>query len=232
MSAAPAGTPIDAVFLDVGGPIYDDDNFLRAAITATTELRAEQGEGPADPDQVRAVYDRVRNAGGSLRGSLAREFLGEEGLRIRLHERIREHWTHPVGTLYDDVIPLLSALHGVVPIGILANQERTVIDSLERDGVAPFIDVWGVSAVVGIEKPDPRLFAWCLDRAGVPASRAVHIGNRLDNDVRPAASLGFRTVWVLRGEAPDHPSAQDRAEADLAVGDLSPVLDFVRESRR
>ncbi|WP_270354353.1 HAD family hydrolase [Microbacterium testaceum] len=225
-------TPVEAVFFDVGGPIYNDDNFLRAAIVATDELRAEQGLDPADPVAVRAIYDRVRNRGGSLRGSLARELLGQEGLRGALHDRIREHWTHPEGTLYEDVLPLLSALHGTVPIGILANQERTVIEALERDGVAPFVDIWGVSAVVGYEKPDPRLFQWCLERAGTDATRAVHIGNRLDNDVRPASALGLRTVWVLRGEAPDDPSPHERAEADLVVPDLRPVEAFVRGSGR
>jgi len=224
--------PIEAVFLDVGGPIYDDDNFLRAAVVATDELRAEQGMGPADPAAVRELYDRVRNHGGSLRGSIARELLGHERLRDALHERIRDHWVHPEGSLYDDVLPLLSALHGTVPIGILANQERSVIEALERDGVAPFVDVWGVSAVVGYEKPDPRLFHWCLAQAGVDATRALHIGNRLDNDVRPASALGLRTVWVLRGEAPDDPSPEERAEADLVVPDLRTVEEFVRGGRR
>jgi putative hydrolase of the HAD superfamily len=49
----------------------------------------------------------------------------------------------------------------------------------------------------------------------------VHIGNRLDTDVRPAAALGLGTVWVLRGEAPDSPTAEQLAEPDLAVPDLT-----------
>jgi putative hydrolase of the HAD superfamily len=49
----------------------------------------------------------------------------------------------------------------------------------------------------------------------------VHIGNRLDTDVRPAKALGLRTVWVLRGEAPDHPTPEQLAEPDIAV----PTLD-------
>ena len=37
-----------AVFIDVGGPLYDDDNFLRAATIAVDELRAESGLAPVD----------------------------------------------------------------------------------------------------------------------------------------------------------------------------------------
>jgi putative hydrolase of the HAD superfamily len=211
-----------AVFLDVGGPLYDDGNYLAAVIRALDELRAEQGRGPADREEVRRIYDAVRTRqGGSLRTALATELLGDPGLRGELHARTRRHWVHPAGTLYPDVLPLLQALTGAVVIGVLANQEAAVVDALTRDGVAPFVDVWGVSALVGHEKPSPELFTWCLERAGCAPGEAVHVGNRLDTDVRPAAALGLGTVWVLRGEAPDEPTPEQLAEPDLAVPDLS-----------
>ncbi len=114
-----------------------------------------------------------------------------------------------------------SELHGHVATGILANQEATVVDALTRDGLAPYIDIWGVSAVVGHEKPSPEFFGWALAAAGVSAEHAVHIGNRLDTDVRPAKALGLGTVWVTRGEAPEDPTPAQLAEADLSVPDLT-----------
>ncbi|MGY1592112.1 HAD family hydrolase [Geodermatophilus sp. SYSU D00708] len=217
-----------AVFLDVGGPVYDDGNFLAAVVRALDELRADQGRGPVDRAAVRRVYDAARaRQGGSLRTALATELLGDAGLRGVLHERTRRHWVHPPGTLYADVLPLLRALRGRVSVGVLANQEATVVDALTRDGVAPFVDVWGVSAIVGFEKPSPELFAWCLERAGCAPGQAVHVGNRLDNDVRPAAALGMGTVWVLRGEAPDEPTPEQLAEPDLAVADLTGLADVL-----
>ncbi|MGY1707807.1 HAD family hydrolase [Geodermatophilus sp. SYSU D00697] len=92
---------------------------------------------------------------------------------------------------------------------MLADQEATVVD------------VWGVSATVGSEEPSPELFAWWPERAGCAPEEGVHVGNRLDNDVRPAAALGLDTVWVLRGEAPDEPTPEQLAEADLAVADVT-----------
>src|SRR5258708_4286490 len=56
---------------------------------------------------------------------------------------------------------------------------------------------------VGVEKPDERIFRYALKTAGVSPSRAVHVGNRLESDIRPAQRLGMRTVWLLRGGAPD-----------------------------
>ena len=213
--------PVEAVFFDIGGPLYDDANFTAAVLAALDGIRAGRGQGPADRERFRAVYDRVRaRQGGSLRGALSEEFLDGRHERALLHEATRRHWRHPAGTLHDDVLPCLRALHGRVRLGLVANQEADVVRALERDGVAPLVDVWAVSALVGVEKPDPALFDWALRRAGVPAGRAVHVGNRLDTDVRPAAALGLGTVWVLRGEAPDDPTPRQLAEPDLAVRDL------------
>jgi FMN phosphatase YigB (HAD superfamily) len=217
-----------AVFLDVGGPVYDDANYVAAVVRALDELRAEQGQGPVDRTAVTRVYDAVRGRqSGSLRTALATDLLGDAGLRAELHERTRRYWIHPPGTLYSDVLPLLRGLAGRVAVGVLANQEAGVVDALTRDGVAPFVDIWGVSALVGYEKPSRELFTWCLERAGCEAGQAVHIGNRLDTDVRPAAALGLGTVWVLRGEAPDEPTAEQLAEPDLAVPDLTGLADLL-----
>jgi FMN phosphatase YigB (HAD superfamily) len=225
-----------AVFCDVGGPIYDDENFVTAVLTALDELRAADGLSPVDRHEFRLLYDRSRQAQGmSLRGALAETFLGDRGRRGELHERTKAYWVHPAGTMYADVLPFLRSLAGRVRFGILANQEEGVIRALERDGVAQFVDVWGVSAVVGHEKPSAELFTWCLDQAGIPAGQAVHIGNRLDTDIRPAHALGLGTVWLLRGEAPDDPNEDQLAEADIAVrtlDGLAPSLFELIESRR
>ena len=180
------------------------------------------------PPQVRVVYDAVRNGDEpSLRTALAREFLGGSARRADLHARTRRHWTHPPGTLYADALPFLRAVAPRATIGVLANQEAGVIDALRRDGAGEFISVWGVSAVVGHEKPSAELFAWCLAEAGVDAVDAIHIGNRYDNDVKPAHDLGLGTVWVVRGEAPDAPSPEEAAVADLVVPDLVGLADVL-----
>lgn len=209
--------PINAVFCDVGGPIYNDENYVDAVLAALDGLVGSR----VDRARFRDIYDGIRaRQGGSLRTALAEEFLGDAARRAELHAATKVHWQHPVGTMYDDVAPFFRALAGRVKIGILANQEEAVVDALTRDGLADHIDVWGVSAIVGHEKPSPELFQWCLTAAGVTAAEAVHIGNRLDTDVRPAKALGLRTVWILRGEAPDAPTPEQRAEADIVVSTL------------
>ena len=221
---------IDAVFCDVGGPIYSDDNFAWAVRRGLDELRAEQGRPPVDPVDFYRIYNGGRAAqAGSLRRALATELLGDESYRDELHRRLAPYWTHPEGTVYPDALELFRRLHGHVRLAIVANQEVATVAALTRDGFAPYVDVWGISAVIGHEKPSPEFFEWALKECGTTAEHTVHIGNRLDTDVRPAKALGIGTIWVLRGEAPPHPTASQIAEADLAVPDLTTVADVILE---
>jgi putative hydrolase of the HAD superfamily len=78
-------------------------------------------------------------------------------------------------------------------------------------------EVIALADLVGVEKPDDKIFQYALDKAGIPASRAVHVGNRLDSDIRPAKGLGLRTIWILRGDAPPAPTLDQLAEPDAIV---------------
>jgi putative hydrolase of the HAD superfamily len=53
------------------------------------------------------------------------------------------------------------------------------------------------SHVVGIEKPDPRIFALALDRlGGIPPDRAVHVGDTVFADVVGARAAGIRPLHL------------------------------------
>ncbi|GAA0526371.1 hypothetical protein GCM10011581_13300 [Saccharopolyspora subtropica] len=211
---------IDLVLLDVGGPIYDDATYRDALLRAATELAAEDGR-TVDEAEFQRVYDERRQAqSGSLRTAIAGRFLTPED-RQRLSDRAERYWEYPPSALYTDVLPTLRQLAGRYKIAIVANQRAVVVDALRRDGVADHIDIWAVSEVVGAEKPDPRIFQYALREAGVEPKNAVHVGNRLDTDVRGAHRVGLRTVWVVRGEAPPEPTPEQLAEPDVVVYSLA-----------
>src|SRR5690606_18834674 len=60
-------------------------------------------------------------------------------------------------------------------------------------------EVLGVSDEVGFEKPDARLFQWAPEQANVEPGQALMIGDRVDNDIRPAKALGIQTRWLRLG---------------------------------
>lgn len=224
-SAPDAGFPrvggrIELVLLDVGGPIYDDAAYRDALLRATRELAAERGNQVSEADFLR-VYDEQRQAQqGSLRTTVAERLLSA-GDRQALSDRAREYWLYPPSALYEDVVPALRRLAGRYRIAVVANQRSVVRQALQRDGVADHVDIWAISDVVGAEKPDPAIFEHALRQAGVRAENAVHVGNRLDTDVRGASRVGLRTVWVLRGEAPPRPTVEQLREPDEAISSLA-----------
>jgi FMN phosphatase YigB (HAD superfamily) len=118
-------------------------------------------------------------------------------------------------------VPCLEKLRGGYRLGVIANQPGEVRSAMRRDGLDPFFEVWGVSDELGVGKPDPALFELSVVAAGVAPGASVMVGDRLDYDMRPAALVGMRTVWMLRGEAPDEPTPDQLAETDGAIRSLS-----------
>lgn len=220
-----AAHPIELVLLDVGGPIYDDRVYRDALLRATRELASDE----VDETRFQHVYDaqRARQAG-SLRTAVSETFLGA-GMRERLSERAEKYWSYPPEALYPDVLPALRELRGDYRLAIVANQRSEVVRALRRDGIADYIDVWAISEDVGAEKPAVEIFQYALREASVPAEHTVHVGNRLDTDVRGAHRAGLRSVWVTRGEAPIEPTPEQLAEPDAVIGSLDRLAKTLRE---
>jgi HAD superfamily hydrolase (TIGR01549 family) len=83
-------------------------------------------------------------------------------------------------------------------VAIAANQPAVRADELRALGIGP--DVLAMSDDVGVAKPAPDFFARALELMGSPdPARVAYVGDRIDNDVLPAAASGMRAVWLRRG---------------------------------
>jgi len=207
------------VFFDIGGVMYDDSVYARSW------SKALRGSGAEFTDEeFAAEYAAARAAQSeSFRRRLTRRFLGTDEDLAAVEALAARYWAYPPTALYPDVVPCLEALQGRYRLGVIANQPSSVRAAMERDGLTRFFELWGVSDDLGLQKPDPKLFSQVLYTAGLPPTRTVMLGDRLDYDVRPARNAGMRAVWVLRGEAPDDPTPDQLAEADASVRDLDEV---------
>jgi len=213
-----------AVTFDVGGIIYSDDVFKEAIFQAL-----EHFNNGADRNKFEAVYEEhLKSHSGSLRTKLCMAFFGNLELKGEIMKYATERWNFTTDDLYQDAIACIDAIKATgAKIGLVANQPLASIDSLKRDGIFEKIDFVGISAKVGLEKPDPAFFQLALKELGTDAKDAIHIGNRFDTDVLPAKNLGMRTVWVLRGEANPEPSQSDIDQADIVVPDLTNVAELI-----
>lgn len=83
-----------------------------------------------------------------------------------------------------------------VKVAIISNSEG-MLDRLFTDlDVLRHFDLVVDSGRVGVEKPDPRIFQIALERFGVPASRALHLGDMFATDVLGARAAGIRTALI------------------------------------
>lgn len=209
---------LEVVFLDVGGPIYGDRPYYEGLLAAIKEIRPHASE-----EEFWAEFQAARrDQRGPFTRRLAGRFVADDEIAT-VTDRGRELWNYAPEDLQPDVPEALDALAGRYRLGILANQEPWIRQVLGRDGLDRYFEVWAISAEVGVEKPDRRLFEFALAEAGVDADRSAMVGDRLDNDVIPARELGMTAVWLLRGEAPDDPTPEQAAQADAAVRTLVEV---------
>jgi putative hydrolase of the HAD superfamily len=63
-------------------------------------------------------------------------------------------------------------------------------------GLAHVFDAIVDSAVVGVRKPDARIFTIALERLGVGPSRALMVGDNPYADIGGAAAAGIATCWL------------------------------------
>ena len=105
---------------------------------------------------------------------------------------------------YPDVLPALGELRERdLTVVIASNWDCSLPEWLGPAGITELVDGVVTSAEVGAPKPNPRVFERALAIAGVAPEEAIHVGDKVDNDVEGAAAAGVRAVLVQReGEPP------------------------------
>ena len=170
---------LQAVFLDVGETLVNEDRYWR-------EVAAAAG---LEPQVVTAA----------LGVTIAR---GEDHTALWSHLGIERPdaaggISYTEADLYPDAVPCLDALRGLgLRVGLAGNQSE-VLERWTRETLE--VSVIGSSASWGVRKPDPAFFARMLAEAGCGPDELAYVGDRVDNDVMPALAAGFVAVHLRRG---------------------------------
>jgi REG-2-like HAD superfamily hydrolase len=205
--------PLRALFLDVGHTLLREEPS-RYAIYA--EVAAAHGR-PVTPEDMRTRMGRAHHElplelEGAFRYSdpwfrvfIERIFgaglgLGREPVATVTEELFRRFEAAETFRLYPGVGELLDAarrrgLHVAVISNWSARLPR-VLAALQLDGA---FDALHVSALEGLEKPDPALFRRALETAGVAPGEALHAGDNPLLDARAALAVGLQAVLVDHG---------------------------------
>ena len=78
------------------------------------------------------------------------------------------------------------------------------------------------SAVVGVRKPDPRIFQLAVDRLGLSSATVTVVGDSIESDIMPARQVGCHTVWLRGKQWTDAPV--DETLPDRIINDLEELI--------
>jgi HAD superfamily hydrolase (TIGR01549 family) len=120
--------------------------------------------------------------------------------------------------LYPDALECLRNVRELgLRTGVVGNQTET-LEAWARDAALP-ADVISSSASLGVRKPDLAFFAKVLELMGCEPGEVAYVGDRVDNDVLPAAAAGLVAIHVRRG--PWGRLQRTPPEAVLGLDDLA-----------
>jgi putative hydrolase of the HAD superfamily len=132
-----------------------------------------------------------------------------------------------------------------LPMGVVSNSDGSVEGDLRGEGICYALSPAGPgetgaepaagvpmgvivdSAVVGVAKPDPRIFRFALEALGVPADGTVlHVGDSLRYDVAGALAAGLQPVHMdphgLCPQPDGHPHVRSLTDlAELVTSGIS-----------
>ena len=219
-------TPVQAVLWDVGGPINTEvqheahiDADIREAfrlqgmrISNADYARAwELAVGSYAPDAYRAVIwmlsDRNHNLARQVHARMTAQAHGRNAFELR--EGIAE------------LLAKLDAQH--IALGLVANQPAATIRILSDYGIDGYFTHNALSGTLGFRKPDVRLFLAACDGLDVQPQACVMVGDRIDNDIAPAKTLGMQTVLYRTGR---HVHQQPRSWDEVPDAEVTTVAEL------
>lgn len=213
------------LFFDLGYTLINEDAAMMGRLHQASDALRQRGI-QASPDELRAALDDAATRfDPNPFGNLILPFTQDEDIIafVRSSGRYPKELELP----YPQTHRLISRLAGRYNLGIIANQPPGTDERLERYGIARYFQVCVSSGDVGISKPDPAIFHLALEQANCAPEDALMIGDRLDNDIRPAKALGFRAIRILQGPG-RFQQPRDAAETpDATVANLDELADLL-----
>jgi putative hydrolase of the HAD superfamily len=225
---------IEIVFLDAGETIlHPHPSFPELFATVAKEHGYEVSVEDARSVQGRLaphLVDLAEDAGvrdPSLSAAASREFwsflyrrllaelgIEDEELVGRLYGTFSDSSSY---RLFDDALPAMHSLRRAgYRLGLISNFEEWLEEMLVELKVGELFDVRVISGIEGVEKPDPKIYEVALDRAGLTASAAAHVGDSPALDVEPAKSVGIHPILLDRWDRyPDAEVARIRSLEEL-----------------
>ncbi len=96
----------------------------------------------------------------------------------------------------EEARPTIEALYAKYPLVLVSNFYGNVESVLADYDLRRYFKEIVESAVVGVRKPDPRIFSLGVEALGMKPEDVLVIGDSYKKDIVPAESIGCRVAWI------------------------------------
>ena len=96
----------------------------------------------------------------------------------------------------EEARPTIETLHSKFPLVLVSNFYGNVESVLEDFNLRHYFKSIIESAVVGVRKPDPRIFALGVEALALNPQEVLVIGDSYKKDIVPAETLGCQVAWI------------------------------------
>lgn len=120
---------------------------------------------------------------------------------------------------FDDVIETLDGLKSQgIRMGLISNWDLSLESVIRGIGLGDYFETIIASAAVGLYKPQPEIFELALQKMGVCAAQARHVGDNLTADIAGARGVGIMPVLI------DRVDKHDIDDGTIKLGKLTDLL--------
>ncbi len=208
------------VFFDLGNTLIDESEAVAQRIGALANTLLDQGHRVSQ----RELESALTRASAEYAPRIIARALELLAVPVRLDENFASTaYRKELEIPYPDAVETVHELQSSFSLGVIANQSLGTHARLASYGLLDYFAVIVASAEEGLAKPSREIFELAVQRAGCRPEDAVMIGDRIDNDIAPAKSLGFRTIRVRRGYARLQEPRSGAEFPDHTVVDLAEI---------
>ena len=177
---------------NAGIPYGDLDTFCKAYVYAERELAKTRHILPehtfADLMLIKARIELEE---------LVRLGAPIEASAIETHaQAIADYCDKHARQCIDAARPTLDYLVARYPMVLVSNFYGNIESVLKEYDLLHYFPTIIESAVVGVRKPDPAIFALGVEALGLRPEDVLVVGDSLSKDIAPAKSLGCATAWI------------------------------------
>ncbi len=108
---------------------------------------------------------------------------------------------------------ILTALYEKYPLVLVSNFYGNLQTILKEFSIHHLFKDIIESDVVGIRKPDPRIFQLGVDALRLRAEETIVVGDSISKDIIPSKEIGCRNIWIKGEGWTDTPSDENIPDA-------------------